>query len=328
MSRKLHIEVFRYNPLDPASVPHMQSFYVEEYSSMTLFIALNIIREQQDPSLQFDFCCRAGICGSCGMVINGRPGLACHTQTRDLPDHIVLHPLPVFKLLGDLSVDTGVWFREVGRKIEAWVHTQDKAFDPRAEEKRMENELAEQIFELDRCIECGCCIAACGTARMRKDFLGAATINRLARFYIDPRDNRSEDEYYDVIGNDQGVFGCMGLLGCEDVCPKKIPLQDQLGIMRRMLASSPSRASCPRPCTKSSRAAVRTAIAKKIGLRRQGAYRPLAPSGGRAAPRAPAQPESLKLVSPCIGKRKTARRFSCACGGGMGAFLPSSFARA
>ena len=207
MSRKLHIEVFRYNPLDPASVPHMQSFYVEEYSSMTLFIALNIIREQQDPSLQFDFCCRAGICGSCGMVINGRPGLACHTQTR-----------------------------EVGRKIEAWVHTQDKAFDPRAEEKRMENELAEQIFELDRCIECGCCIAACGTARMRKDFLGAATINRLARFYIDPRDNRSEDEYYDVIGNDQGVFGCMGLLGCEDVCPKKIPLQDQLGIMRRMLA--------------------------------------------------------------------------------------------
>ena len=213
MSRKLHIEVFRYNPLDPASVPHMQSFYVEEYSSMTLFIALNIIREQQDPSLQFDFCCRAG-----------------------MPDHIVLHPLPVFKLLGDLSVDTGVWFREVGRKIEAWVHTQDKAFDPRAEEKRMENELAEQIFELDRCIECGCCIAACGTARMRKDFLGAATINRLARFYIDPRDNRSEDEYYDVIGNDQGVFGCMGLLGCEDVCPKKIPLQDQLGIMRRMLA--------------------------------------------------------------------------------------------
>lgn len=236
MSRKLHIEVFRYNPLDPASVPHMQSFYVEEYSSMTLFIALNIIREQQDPSLQFDFCCRAGHLRFLrhGHQRASRPRLPYPDPGS--ADHIVLHPLPVFKLLGDLSVDTGVWFREVGRKIEAWVHTQDKAFDPRAEEKRMENELAEQIFELDRCIECGCCIAACGTARMRKDFLGAATINRLARFYIDPRDNRSEDEYYDVIGNDQGVFGCMGLLGCEDVCPKKIPLQDQLGIMRRMLA--------------------------------------------------------------------------------------------
>lgn len=236
MSRRLRIEIFRHNPLDPASVPHMQSFYVNEYDSMTLFIALMQIREEQDPTLQFDFCCRAGICGSCGMVINGRPGLACHTQTKDLPDHIVLHPLPVFKLIGDLSVDTGVWFRDIGKKIEAWVHSDDASFNPEAEEIRMENDLANEIFELDRCIECGCCIAACGTARMREDFMGAATINRVARFYLDPRDLRTDDNYYDVIGTDQGVFGCMGLLGCEDVCPKHIPLQDQLGIMRRMLS--------------------------------------------------------------------------------------------
>ncbi|MCG8532547.1 MAG: fumarate reductase iron-sulfur subunit [Desulfovibrionales bacterium] len=236
MNRRLHIEVFRYNPLDPHSKPHMQSFYIEEYDSMTLFIALNTIRDQHDPTLQFDFCCRAGICGSCGMVINGRPGLACHTQTKDLPEHIVLHPLPVFKLIGDLSVDTGVWFREAGERIEAWVHNDHEDFDPTEEEARMENSLANEIFELDRCVECGCCISACGTARMRPDFLGAATIARVARFYLDPRDERTEENYYEVIGNDQGVFGCMGLLGCEDVCPKHIPLQDQLGIMRRMLA--------------------------------------------------------------------------------------------
>ena len=244
MSRKLHIEVFRYNPLDPASVPHMQSFYVEEYSSMTLFIALNIIREQQDPSLQFDFCCRAGICGSCGMVINGRPGLACHTQTRDLPDHIVLHPLPVFKLLGDLSVDTGTWFRNVGAKIESWIHT-TKEFDPKAQEERMDNEVATQIFELDRCIECGCCVAACGTARMREDFIGATAINRMARFYIDPRDNRTPADYYELIGDDSGVFGCMGLLACDNVCPKQLPLQDQLGIMRRMVTMESVRGILP-----------------------------------------------------------------------------------
>lgn len=235
MHRRLHIEVFRYNPLDPASTPHMRSFYVPEHDSMTLFIALNMIREEQDPSLQFDFCCRAGICGSCGMVINGRPGLACNTQTKDLPEHITLHPLPVFKLVGDLSVDTGTWFRGVGEKIESWIHT-SRTFDPLAEETRMENDLANEIFELDRCIECGCCVAACGTARMRNDFLGATSINRLARFYIDPRDERSPQDFYDLIGDDNGVFGCMGLLACEDVCPKKLPLQDQLGIMRRMLS--------------------------------------------------------------------------------------------
>ena len=235
MGRTLKFDIFRYNPEEPASQPRMQAFTLDETENMTLFIALNRLREEQDPGLIFDFCCRAGICGSCGMVVNGRPRLACQTKTKDLPEVITLLPLPVFKLIGDLSVDTGVWFREMYQKTESWIHTA-KEFDHTKEEERMDNAVAEQIYELERCVECGCCIAACGTARMRKDFLGAATINRLARFYIDPRDNRSEDEYYDVIGNDQGVFGCMGLLGCEDVCPKKIPLQDQLGIMRRMLA--------------------------------------------------------------------------------------------
>lgn len=245
MGRKLHIEIMRYNPLDPQSVPHMQSFYLEEYPSMTLFVALMQLRETQDPNLQFDFCCRAGICGSCGMVINGRPGLACSTQTANLPDHITLHPLPVFKLIGDLSVDTGTWFRNVGTRIESWIHT-NKPFDETAIEERMENALAQEIFELDRCIECGCCVSACGTARMREDFIGATSINRLARFYIDPRDNRTRQDFYELVGNDQGVFGCLGLLACEDVCPKQLPLQDQLGIMRRMLAMESVKGIVPR----------------------------------------------------------------------------------
>ncbi len=237
MARQLSFEIFRYNPQDPASKPQMETYVLPEVESMTLFIALNKIREEQDPSLMFDFCCRAGVCGSCGMTINGRPGLACHTKTKDLPERITLLPLPFFKLLGDLSVDTGVWFREMYQRIESWIHTRNE-FDPTAEEERMENEIAEQIYELDRCIECGCCIAACGTARMREDFLGAAGLNRIARFVVDPRDHRTDKDYFSLIGTDQGIFGCMGLLACEDVCPKQLPLQDQLGYLRRKMAFS------------------------------------------------------------------------------------------
>lgn len=120
-----------------------------------------------------------------------------------------------------------------------------KEFDPAAQEERMDNELATQIFELDRCIECGCCVAACGTARMREDFIGATAINRMARFYIDPRDNRTPADYYDLIGDDQGVFGCMGLLACDSVCPKQLPLHDQLGIMRRMVSMESVRGILP-----------------------------------------------------------------------------------
>ncbi len=171
------------------------------------------------------------------MVINGRPGLACHTKTKDLPAAITLLPLPFFKLVGDLSVDTGVWFREMYQRVESWIHT-TKEFDPTKEEERMDNALAEKIYELDRCIECGCCIAACGTALMRQDFLGAAGLNRLGRFVLDPRDERTDKDYFDLIGSDQGIFGCMGLLGCEDVCPKDLPLQDQLGYLRRKMGLS------------------------------------------------------------------------------------------
>jgi fumarate reductase iron-sulfur subunit len=234
MNRKLHFNILRYDPERPGDEPAMQSYLLEETERMTLFIALNRLREEQDASLKFDFCCRAGICGACAMVVNGRPGLACHTQTKDLPANITLLPLPFFKLLGDLSVDTGVWFREMNRRVESWIHTTE-AFDPNADEQRMDNATAEGIYELERCIECGCCLAACGTARMREDFLGAAGLNRMGRFLLDPRDQRDEQDFFQLIGNDQGIFGCMGLLACEDVCPKHLPLQDQLGFIRRKM---------------------------------------------------------------------------------------------
>ncbi|MFC1885122.1 fumarate reductase iron-sulfur subunit [Thermodesulfobacteriota bacterium] len=237
MARTLDFNIFRYNPQDPDSVPHTDNFTLEETESMTLYIALTRIREEQDPSLQFDFCCRAGICGSCAMVINGRPGLACKTLTKDLPEEITLMPLPVFKLVGDLSVDTGTWFRAMNERVGSWIHS-DKDFNPEEQEERMENALAEEIYELERCVECGCCIASCGTANMREDFLGAAALNRIARFMMDPRDGRKEKEYFEVIGTDEGIFGCMGLLACEDVCPKSLPLQDQLGILRRKMGWS------------------------------------------------------------------------------------------
>ncbi len=238
MVRTLKFHIFRYNPENPASIPHMDVYSLEETEAMTLFIALNRLREEQDPTLQFDFMCRAGICGSCAMLINGRPDLACHTKTKDLPEDITLMPMPVFKLIGDLSVDTGTWFRGMNEKVQSWIHT-SKHFQADAEEERMDNALAEQIYELERCIECGCCVAACGKANMvPENFMGATAFNRITRFMIDPRDERKNDEYFEVVGNEDGIFGCLGLLGCEDTCPKDIPLQDQLGMLRRKMGFS------------------------------------------------------------------------------------------
>jgi fumarate reductase iron-sulfur subunit len=237
IQRTLRLRILRHNPYDPQSVPALQEFALEEADAMTLFIALNEIRQTQDPSLQFDFVCRAGICGSCGMIVNGRPVLACRTLTRDLPDTVTLAPLPAFELIGDLSVNTGKWMRGMSERLETWVHRQNlEHVDVDRIEEPMAPELAEQIYELERCIECGCCVAACGTAQMHDDFVGAVGLNQITRFRLDPRDERSDADYYELVGDDSGVFGCMTLLGCEDSCPKDLPLAAQIAFLRRRMA--------------------------------------------------------------------------------------------
>ena len=233
--RQLRLHVVRHNPQDPASVPRLETFEITESDGMTLFVALNEVRATLDPSLQFDFVCRAGICGSCGMLVNGRPGLACRTLTKDLEPDITLAPLPVFELIGDLSVNTGKWMRALAERLENWVHAVEPVDCDRIE-AAMDPDLAEQIYELDRCIECGCCVAGCGTARMRPDFVGAVGVNKVARFRLDPRDQRTDADHYALVGTDDGVFGCMTLLGCEDVCPKGLPLAVQLAFIRRRMA--------------------------------------------------------------------------------------------
>jgi len=235
--RMLTFHILRYNPQDPDSKPRMQSYQLEEAEGMTLFLALSEIREHQDPTLQYDFVCRAGICGSCSMLINGRPGLACRTLTKELDADISLAPLPVFELIGDLSVNTGKWMRGMSERLETWVHAKEEEVNLSKAETRMDAELADKIYELDRCVECGSCVAACGTAQMRRDFVGAVGMNKVARFKLDPRDVRTDDDFYELVGDDSGVFGCMSLLGCHDICPKELPLQTQIAFLRRKMAT-------------------------------------------------------------------------------------------
>jgi len=134
-------------------------------------------------------------------------------------------------------VNTGKWMRAISERLETWVHNRQEEVDLQQLEAPMEQSLAYSIYELERCIECGCCIAACGTAQMRDQFVGAVGLNKIARFRLDPRDEREDTDFYELIGDESGVFGCLTLLGCEDVCPKELPLAAQLAYMRRKMAS-------------------------------------------------------------------------------------------
>ena len=236
--RTLKFHILRYNPQIEGDTPTMKTYEVKEAPGMTIFIALNEIREKYDTSIQFDFICRAGICGSCAMIINGQPDLACRTLTSKFPEgEIKLLPLPGFELIGDLSVNTGKFMREMSERVESWIHDQNaENVDLCKLEERMDPDTADEIYELERCVECGCCVSACATKRMREGFLGAVGFMRLARYALDPRDKRSDEEFYEIMGDDDGVFGCMTLLGCQDYCPKDLPHQTQIAYLRRKMA--------------------------------------------------------------------------------------------
>lgn len=233
--RKITITALKYNPTDENSQPHYVDYELVETPGMSLYIALTQIRATLDHDLSFDFVCRAGICGSCGMVVNGKPRLACRTLTSEFPDgKITLLPMPAFEIIKDLSVNTGKWLEQMNKRVNSWI-VSDKVVNISAIEEKIEPEVAEEVFELDRCIECGICVASCSTALMRDDFVGAVGLNRVTRFAIDPHDTRTDEDFYELIGDDEGIFGCMSLMACEDHCPKQLPLQTKIAYMRRKM---------------------------------------------------------------------------------------------
>lgn len=235
--REITIKVLKFNPRSAISKPHYVEYKLQETPGMTLFIALMHIRENMDPDLSFDFVCRAGICGSCGMVVNGKPALACRTLIANYPEgKLTLLPMPAFELIKDLSVNTGKWMDAMSKRVESWIVSNSETNIAKMEE-RVDPDIADQTFELDRCIECGICVASCGTKLMRPDFVGPVGLNRVARFEVDPHDQRTTEDFYELIGDDDGIFGCMSLLACEDHCPKHLPLQNKIAYLRRKLVS-------------------------------------------------------------------------------------------
>jgi hypothetical protein len=143
-------------------------------------------RDPGSPSLQVDFVCRAGICGSCGMLINGRPGLACRTLTKDLPDEISLAPLPGFELIGDLSVNTGKWMRGMSERLETWVHTTEEGDRDRARGPDGAGRWPRPSTSSNAASSAAAASPPAATAQMREDFVGAVGLNKIARFRTRP----------------------------------------------------------------------------------------------------------------------------------------------
>jgi succinate dehydrogenase / fumarate reductase iron-sulfur subunit len=212
------VHVFRYDPAKQDH-GHFDRFEVtiENENLTTILDLLLRIQTEQDPSLAYRFACRVSMCGSCGMVINGRERLACKTVVSDLQERtITIRPLNHFPVVKDLVVDMDPFFKKYREALPFFVPAQSTdepaVIRPDAKERR-------DIGLSTECIACGCCVSSCSMIRYHETYCGPAALNRAFTLIADSRDGLRDERIARVL---EDCFRCRTELNCTEVCPKDI----------------------------------------------------------------------------------------------------------
>ncbi len=216
--RSVEIQVLRYNPESDAE-PRWQHYSVPYHHEWVVLDALNYIKERLDPTLSYRWSCHMAVCGSCGMMVNGDPKLACKAFLRDLPASIRVEPLASFPIERDLVTVIDDFMAKLARVKPYLV-----AKSPRPLEQ---GEYLQTPAELKRykqytqCINCMLCYAACPEFALTPKFIGPAAIALAHRYNVDSRDG-GRDQRQEEVATTEGVWECTFAGACSEVCPKHV----------------------------------------------------------------------------------------------------------
>ncbi len=214
----VQFSIYRYDPQQDEK-PSMRAYTlsVPAHSDLMLLDALIRLKEE-DQTLTFRRSCREGVCGSDGMNINGKNGLACITPLSSLKTPIVLYPLPGFPVIRDLVVDMSNFYHQYERARPYLIHDQM----PPVREHLQSPEQRKQLDGLSDCILCACCSSACPSYWWNPDkFLGPAALLWLCRFLVDSRDTARAQRLHEL-DNLFNLFRCRTIMNCASVCPKHL----------------------------------------------------------------------------------------------------------
>jgi succinate dehydrogenase / fumarate reductase iron-sulfur subunit len=227
----MRFSVYRYNH-EVDTEPYMQDFELDipQGQDMMLLDALIALKEQ-DATFTFRRSCREGVCGSDGVNINGKNGLACMTPVKSLGDHVIVRPLPGLPVVRDLIVDMAQFYKQY-EKIKPYLQNNDPA---PARERLQSIEERDKMEGLWECILCACCSTACPSFWWNPDkFVGPSGLLHAYRFLADSRDTATEERLADL-DDAYSVFRCRGIMNCVNVCPKGLNPTRAIGQIRSML---------------------------------------------------------------------------------------------
>ena len=229
----VHLKVYRYDPdVKSKQEPRFDDFYVPFERGMTVLEALIYARDHFDSSLTFRHSCRMAVCGSDAFFINGRQRLGCQTQIRDLDPPIRVEPLPHQAVLKDLIVDMEHFYEQM-EAVEPYFDPESTPENP-LEEQRQSPANRDQIKMSARCIWCSACMSSCNIAAGDEQYLGPAAIVAGYRFYMDEREGKSQGrDRLETLEQEHGVWRCQTQFSCTTVCPKDIPITQQIQELKR-----------------------------------------------------------------------------------------------
>ena len=211
-------QVLRYQPEsdDEAS---WQEYEVPCQPASVVLDALNYIKDEIDPSLSHRWSCRMGVCGSCGMLVNGRPMLTCAAFVRDYTEQIRVEPLSNFPVVRDLVVELDSFMHKL-KSVKPWIIRRlERAIDEG--EVRQSPAQLEEFKQFSMCINCALCYAACPVLAHEPGFVGPAAIALGYRYNRDSRDE-GEAARWDGMHGPEGVWSCSYANECSEVCPKHV----------------------------------------------------------------------------------------------------------
>lgn len=219
MAEMIQLEVARYSP-EKDTEPSFQTYEAPLRKDWVVLDALNHIKDQVDGSLTFRWSCRMGICGSCGMTVNGEPKLTCATFLTDYaPGPVRVEPLKNFPVVRDLVVEI-TDFLEKLQKVKPWLIRKDDK--PMSEGEFLQTpEEMDHYKQFSMCINCLLCYAACPVYGLDPLFSGPAAIALAQRYNLDSRDQGAR-ERLDLLSQSEGIWGCTFVGECTEVCPKHV----------------------------------------------------------------------------------------------------------
>jgi fumarate reductase iron-sulfur subunit len=219
MAETVALEVTRYRP-EQDSAPSTQTFTVPLRKDWTVLDALNHVKDKQDGSLTFRWSCRMGVCGSCGMMVNGEAKLTCAAFLTDYaPGPIRVEPLAFFPIIRDLVVDLTDFLHKL-RKVKPWIVRETDKPLSEGEYKQTPAQL-DHYKQFSMCINCLLCYAACPVIGLEPGFLGPAVLALARRYNLDNRDQGAAQRL-DLCTEHDGIWQCTFVGECSKVCPKNV----------------------------------------------------------------------------------------------------------